>query len=288
MSDVCRMNGPETACHRRPGPNHNATLDKRAHVMASKNRIYKPRNLQDLTGQRFGLLTAIEVIIGLPKQIKWLCRCDCGKMVAVRPLDLKRRSLSCGCQTKAKRAASMKRHHDARVAELNGSRIDRGTGAVELSNGGVCHIDLADIPLIEKWAWSREERNGCEYALSTNRGPDGRRVFMHVLLMGQRSGFRVDHRDGNGLNNRRSNLRWATAAQNQWNKRRQRTSRSPYKGVWSPNKDHPKWRAAVECNGVRHFLGSFDTAEGAARAYDRKATELFGEFALLNFPVANG
>ena len=91
----------------------------------------------------------------------------------------------------------------------------------------------------------------------------------------------VDHINHNGLDNRRPNLRLATRSQNAANLGPYANNTSGYKGV---DFNRGKWRARIREGGVRYFLGYFETAEDAARAYDTKAHELFGEFASLNFP----
>lgn len=169
------------------------------------------------------------------------------------------------------------------MRQRNLERIDPVAGTIWLPGGYVCFVDPEDVPLVSEFSWVAKTQRGRQYAHSTRRRGKPR-LFLHVLLMGTREGFRIDHIDNDGLNNRRSNLRWATGTQNQANKKRQHNGRSRYKGVWFPTKAHPHWRAAVMCNGVRYFLGVFDTEEAAARAYDAKAKELFGEFARVNFP----
>ena len=95
-------------------------------------------------------------------------------------------------------------------------------------------------------------------------------------------GMVVDHIDGNGLNNRRSSLRICTHRQNMWNSR-PRGKGSKYKGVcW--DKSRKRWIVVVRRGDLHIHLGRFDDEVEAARAYDRKAFELFGEFAYLNFP----
>ncbi len=105
-------------------------------------------------------------------------------------------------------------------------------------------------------------------------------IYMHNLIMGR---VQIDHKDGNGLNNVRTNLREATHAQNLANSTSRRGS-SRFKGV-SWYKRRGKWVAYVNCTGEHYHLGYFDDEVEAARAYDEKAKELFGEFARLNLEV---
>lgn len=106
---------------------------------------------------------------------------------------------------------------------------------------------------------------------------------MHRLILGlpAHRPF-VDHKDGDGLNNQRGNIRIATQSQNCMNM----TARTPsassrFRGVtWHARAQ--KWQAQIGCNHLRYYLGSYDTEESAARAYDAAAIVLFGEFSRLN------
>ena len=89
----------------------------------------------------------------------------------------------------------------------------------------------------------------------------------------------MDHKDGNGLNNTRNNLRLCTVSQNQCNSRVRRTSRTGYKGVCLRGN---KIAARIKINGESIFLGYFKTVEDAARAYNEAAIVIHGEFARLN------
>jgi AP2 domain/HNH endonuclease len=93
----------------------------------------------------------------------------------------------------------------------------------------------------------------------------------------------VDHINGNGLDNRRTNLRPATSAENARNRRSQRGSSSPYKGV-SWIRSRRNWRANLRVGDRLIHLGSYTDPADAARAYDAAALKYFGEFARLNFP----
>lgn len=101
---------------------------------------------------------------------------------------------------------------------------------------------------------------------------------MHILLMGRKL---VDHIDGCGLNNTRSNLRLATAGQNQANRRIAARNAAGFKGVVA---HRGRWRAQINTNRTRVRLGLFDSREEAARAYDDAARAAWGEFACVNFP----
>jgi len=106
-------------------------------------------------------------------------------------------------------------------------------------------------------------------------------IRMHRFILSAKAGDLVDHRDGDGLNNQKVNLRLATTAQNGRNQRRRADNRSGFKGVKA---NGSKWMARIRANNQRIFIGNFSTKEDAARAYDAVARLLFGEFARLNFP----
>jgi len=119
-------------------------------------------------------------------------------------------------------------------------------------------------------------------------------VRMHRVVLNCPEDKFVDHINHNGLDNRRANLRACTMQQNIWNKRKQRGNySSKYKGV-SWNKSEGKWIVRITCKGKQIFVGYYDNEKEAAKAYDDKAKELFGEYAALNLkeniesPISRG
>lgn len=119
------------------------------------------------------------------------------------------------------------------------------------------------------------------YAAASDKGTR-KLIKMHRLILNAPHGTEVDHRDGNGLNNTRDNLRLAVGGQNKHNRGPLRNNKSGYKGVWQTKPN--QWGVQITHNSVHIHVGVFTSPEDAARAYDAKAKELFGEFAWLNFP----
>lgn len=106
---------------------------------------------------------------------------------------------------------------------------------------------------------------------------------MHRAILRPAYGSEVDHVNGNGLDNRRDNLRACVRTQNNGNRRLSGLNASGYRGVsWDARND--RWRADIRAFGVARNLGRFTDAAQAARAYDAAARDMFGEFARPNFP----
>ena len=158
---------------------------------------------------------------------------------------------------------------------------------IPLSRGKTAIIDDADYELIANSGikWSVFESCGCFYASGYK---SGNRVLMHRLILGimKDSSQLVDHKNGNGFDNRRANLRLAKPIENSRNRKKSSHSQWPYKGIQfdpRPRARNNPWRAQIYINGKRKHLGHFSNPEDAACAYDQAATELFGEFANTNF-----
>ena len=157
-----------------------------------------------------------------------------------------------------------------------------GVRKVELSFGKVAIVDAEDFERLKDYKWCAVMRKDEPwYAKTLNL--EGNLRSMHRLVMNAPKGMLVDHIDHDGLNNRKSNLRICTCAQNVHNRRPCKGGTSRHKGVYW-DKQHKKYRAAIGHKSKRYNLGRFDNEDDAGRAYDKKAKELFGEFAYLNFP----
>lgn len=156
------------------------------------------------------------------------------------------------------------------------------TVEVPLTQGFVAIIDAEDAGRVLSLKWCARRTSNTVYA---HRGAyhNGKRSSqsLHQFI----TGFALtDHINGDGLDNRRCNLREATVSQNGHNRRRDRDSASGFKGVsWHARSG--KWQVLIRANGPQRFLGYYATAEEGARAYDAAARELHGDFAALNFPA---
>ena len=154
---------------------------------------------------------------------------------------------------------------------------------IPLSRGLVALVDDEDFAAVSKFKWSAARANGGVYAVrGTTRRVNGvrkqRQFSIHRMVMGDPDGKQVDHINHDTLDCRKSNLRIATAAQNQWNRKGpQRNNTTGFRGViW--RKDRKTFIARLKVNGALKHLGSFPTKEMARSAYASANREYFGEF----------
>lgn len=160
---------------------------------------------------------------------------------------------------------------------------------IATSKGGAILVDAQDYDLVKHYTWHVSKTKGSEtpYAVAHSHYDEKgnqKLVKMHHLITQDTN---IDHINGNGLDNRRANLRKANAYQNSWNSKSHAGSKSKYKGV-SWNKERQKWKAQITCKGTHYNLGHFDTEEAAAKVYDARAKKLHGKFARLNFSKEEG
>lgn len=159
--------------------------------------------------------------------------------------------------------------------------------AIPLSRGMVTVVDAADFEWLSQWKWHVRESGGMYYAVRERSAAErraGGAIFsrMHRDIAGAPDGLPVDHRDGDGLNNRRSNLRICTHRENCANKSLRRDAvYSSFKGVtWNGF----RWLAYIGSGRTKVRLGTFKNEVDAARSYDAAAIIRYGQFARLNFP----
>ncbi len=154
----------------------------------------------------------------------------------------------------------------------------------KLTQGQFALVNNKDYVELSKYKWSAVKLRNSWYAVRYSKGSHKTRVsiYMHRQILGLKKddGIKSDHQDHNGLNNQRCNLRKCTTQQNGFNRNYQNHS-SKYKGV-SWDVKAKKWRAGIQYNLKTYHLGSYETGIEAAKIYDAKAKELFGEFARLN------
>ncbi len=157
---------------------------------------------------------------------------------------------------------------------------------IPLSQGKVALVDDEDYDYLMQWKWHVLKKKNTYYAVRLTYEGNGKKrnsVRMHRLIMNTPPNMEVDHKDHNGLNCQKYNLRNCTIKQNRRNKKA--SGRSRYIGVSINKRGYITSR--IEKDNIHFYLGSFKTEEDAAMVYNKKAIELFGEFANINLIEVN-
>lgn len=156
------------------------------------------------------------------------------------------------------------------------------TISIELNRGMVAVVDDQDFDMVRKYKWHAHVHSSGHVYARTNIpcGKNGKRqkgLLMHRLILGINDpSVKCDHRDGDGLNNTRENIRTCSVSQNGMNKGAQRNSSTGVKGVSPCGK---RFAATIRVNGKQKHLGCFDTVARAKAAYDIAALRHHKEFA---------
>jgi len=157
-------------------------------------------------------------------------------------------------------------------------RIEGKIAFVPLTKGYTAIIDADDAWLVCGWNWCANVFKNTVYA-ARGEVTTGKKktIALHRVITSAPDALHVDHRNGDGLDNRKSNLRLVTRSQNMSNRRVNQNNTSGFKGV-SWNKRKSKWQSQIQQNRSRKRLGYFHTPEEAHAAYCEASARLHGEF----------
>lgn len=153
---------------------------------------------------------------------------------------------------------------------------------IPLTKGYFTKVDDDDFKklAILRWYANVNSRKDCVRAA---RFHNRKTIYLARVVMNAPDGKNVDHINGDTLDNRKSNLRLCSRHENSFNRKMNKNNKAGYKGAyWDKRKN--KWKCCVRFEGKAINVGYFDNKKDAAIAYDKKAKELFGEFANINFP----
>lgn len=202
------------------------------------------------------------------RRILWICANTTrspGEIVRIRP---------------AGRCPNFRYRRGAAVLVSPPKPPGKGARLIALSRGLFAVVDACDFERLNRHKWCALSAGHTCYAV---RSENRRTILMHREIMHPPKGMVVDHIDGNGLFNRQSNLRVCTQAQNGYNRAPSRRRTSRFKGLYYCRRKR-KWIAEIIFNKHKTHIGTFADEVEAARARDRKAVELHGVYAFLNFP----
>ncbi len=159
----------------------------------------------------------------------------------------------------------------------------KGCRWIPLTRGKFALVDIADYEKLSQFCWVFHWQ-GYAFRKAPTDNPSHLRMHREILGVTDRN-ILVDHRDGDGLNNRRDNLRAATRTENNRNNVGRSHRQSPFKGVSPSGRPKLPWSARITVNKKTVNLGRFVTAEEAAAAYDKAASHYFGHFAKTNVEI---
>lgn len=154
---------------------------------------------------------------------------------------------------------------------------------IKLNLNKFAFIDSEDFNKVSAYKWYADKSGNGFYAVANSKDENGKhkKIRMHQFIFGKKIGFQIDHIDGNGLNNMKSNLRYATHSQNQHNRKKYTNNTSDLKGVfWHKNKK--KWYSAIRVSSKLVHLGYFDSKLKAHETYCKAALRFHGDFARIN------
>ena len=159
-------------------------------------------------------------------------------------------------------------------------RVEGDIAYVPLTQGKEAIIDAADVHLVEGFNWFANKGRYTFYAVRNKPTVNGKAMGllrMHRVIVNAPGDMQVDHINGDGLNNRRNNMRLATHAENKRNTSRQTNNSSGFKGVtW--NKWRGKWQSQIKAGGEYTYLGYFDCPKEAHAAYCAASEKYHGDF----------
>ena len=161
---------------------------------------------------------------------------------------------------------------------------------IQIAKGKFAIVDDEDYESLIKHKWSLSiGTNRTYYAHRRKKSKEiingeSHMISMHCSILKAPYGFQIDHINGNGLDNRKCNLRIASRSENQRNSQKRIDNTSGYKGVYlDKGARHKRWKAQICVNSKRINLGRYHFPEQAAQAYDDAARKYFGDFARTNF-----
>lgn len=244
------------------------------------------RKRADLTGARFGRLTAVKraddyISSNGKRQSQWLCKCDCGNDDVVVAANSLRRGLtkSCGCFAKETTSKIKKKYNQY---DLSG---EYGIGYT--SKNEEFYFDLEDYDLIKDYCW-HIDKDGYVCTNDYNNGKNNHKKMHRLIMNCIGANYDIDHKNGklSKYDNRKSNLRVATRSQNNMNHDLRSDNTSGATGVtWNNRKN--KWHSRIFINNKRISLGYYTSFEDAVEARKEAEEKYFGEFSYDNSRMSN-